>query len=219
MNNKEYKCNICNKYYNSYQSLWNHNKKFHTKIEKNYKCTYCSNTYKHQSNKLRHEKTCILNPHFINKKIKDDNNDNIIKENKELKKIISNMQAIIDNKNVSIITNNNNTTNNNTTNNNTLNNINNVYVKFDNVSYEKILTKKEILEILNKKFMAIEESIKKIHFHPDREEYHNVYINNLEGKFGYVYDGGDKFIAMNKDVLLNELIDTHVCEIAPKGET
>ena len=26
----EYKCNICNKLYSSYQSLWIHNKKFHT---------------------------------------------------------------------------------------------------------------------------------------------------------------------------------------------
>ena len=25
----EYKCNICNKLYKSYQSLWNHNNKFH----------------------------------------------------------------------------------------------------------------------------------------------------------------------------------------------
>ena len=34
MNTKEFKCNICNKMYVSYKSLWNHNKKFH-KIESN----------------------------------------------------------------------------------------------------------------------------------------------------------------------------------------
>ncbi len=26
----EYRCNICNKDYSSYQSLWIHNKKYHT---------------------------------------------------------------------------------------------------------------------------------------------------------------------------------------------
>ena len=26
----DYPCKICNKFYSSYKSLWNHNKKFHT---------------------------------------------------------------------------------------------------------------------------------------------------------------------------------------------
>ena len=29
MYSKEFKCNICNKFYASYKSLWDHNKKFH----------------------------------------------------------------------------------------------------------------------------------------------------------------------------------------------
>ena len=28
---KEFKCNICNKFYTSYKSLWNHTNKFHKK--------------------------------------------------------------------------------------------------------------------------------------------------------------------------------------------
>ena len=31
----KYKCNICNKLYSSYKSLWNHNKDFHNNINKN----------------------------------------------------------------------------------------------------------------------------------------------------------------------------------------
>ena len=57
MNNKEYKCDICSKTYSSYQSFWNHNKKFH-KVENNYKCNYCDKSYKQQPSKSRHEKTC-----------------------------------------------------------------------------------------------------------------------------------------------------------------
>ena len=32
MNNKEFKCNICNKFYASYKSLCEHKKKFHKNI-------------------------------------------------------------------------------------------------------------------------------------------------------------------------------------------
>jgi hypothetical protein len=215
MNNQNYKCEVCNKYYSSYQSLFNHNKKFHTKTEVNYNCRYCHNKYKHQSNRSRHEKTCILNPKLINNQ-----DNNINKENKELKKIISNLQSVIDNNNININNNcnntTNNTTNNNTTNNttnNTLNNINNVYVRYDNISYDKILTKNEIFNILDKKFMALEESIKKIHFNPDKEEYQNIHITNLEGKYAFVYDGGDRLVAIDKDTMLDGLIDNHICEI------
>ena len=33
MDKKEFKCNICNKFYASYKSVWEHNKKFHKNKE------------------------------------------------------------------------------------------------------------------------------------------------------------------------------------------
>ena len=219
MNTKEYKCYECNKIYTKYNSMWNHNKKYHTIIISPLKCKYCDKVYKHLSSKSRHEKTC--NGEYINKDT-DNKLINVINENNELKNIINELKHDIDKikinikKDKTIINNNNN--NNNTTNNttnNTLNNnnINNVYVRFDNFSYDDFLTKKEIKEILQERFMAIEKSIKKIHFNPNNEEYNNIYINNLEGKYAYVYDGGDKFIVMDKDTFLDKLIDNHISEI------
>jgi len=222
---KEYKCEICNKNYSSYQTLWIHTKKFHKKIEKTYGCKYCDKIYKHQTNKTRHEKTCILNPNIINLKDTNDTNDtNLITENKELKKIINNLQSIIKtNKDeLNIINNttnnnNNNTTNNNTTNNNitnnTQNNINNVFVKFNKVVYDDIFTKKEIGEILERRFMALEESIKKVHFNPEKEHYQNIYVTNLEGKFAHVYTGGNSLQVIDKNELLEQLVDDHTCQI------
>ena len=61
--------------------------------------------------------------------------------------------------------------------------------------------------------MALEESIHKIHFDPNKEEYNNIYVTNLEGKYAFVYDGGDKLVAVDKDTMLNDLIDNHICEI------
>jgi hypothetical protein len=83
----EYRCNICNKEYSTYNTLWVHNKKYHNlknsnnksndkyKIskmishdksmishEKNteatYKCNYCSNTYRHFQSRWKHEQKC-----------------------------------------------------------------------------------------------------------------------------------------------------------------
>ena len=78
-----YLCNACNKKYTSYQSLWNHTKKFHNDkelynnsnnnidINKNIKyiqkssvqslqCIYCKKFYKNSSSKCVHIKSCRL---------------------------------------------------------------------------------------------------------------------------------------------------------------
>jgi hypothetical protein len=92
-----YICNVCNKQYSSYKSLWNHNKEFHksivtkksllytknklcdTKIilnemnnilnnTKKIECKFCHKTFNFRQNKYQHEKTC---------KLKDQNNNKI----------------------------------------------------------------------------------------------------------------------------------------------
>ena len=71
-------CNICNKDYSSYKSLWNHNKKFHnsnvvqkgsnvvfpvvvcgTTLQNNKnQCKFCNKIFNDRSNKYKHEKIC-----------------------------------------------------------------------------------------------------------------------------------------------------------------
>jgi len=76
----DYKCNICNKFYKTYQTLWKHNKKFHS--DKNITlpsntimetssnnhnnhnaliCKYCNKMFSHRNNRWRHEKKCKIN--------------------------------------------------------------------------------------------------------------------------------------------------------------
>ena len=77
-NEDEHKCNICNKIYSSYSSLWNHNKNIHknnittstSKVRQKYinntleisnyeySCKYCDNKYTHKQSKWNHEQKC-----------------------------------------------------------------------------------------------------------------------------------------------------------------
>jgi len=70
----EHKCNICNKIYSSYKTLWTHNKiKHKTEINignvkvsdkyensqlKIYKCKYCDNEYNHKQSRWSHQQKC-----------------------------------------------------------------------------------------------------------------------------------------------------------------
>jgi hypothetical protein len=65
----EHKCEICEKYYKNYNSLWLHNKKFHKEINndnkknekaKTFKCRNCVNVYKFIQGRWKHEQTCLM---------------------------------------------------------------------------------------------------------------------------------------------------------------
>ena len=100
-------------------------------------------------------------------------------------------------------------------NNNTLNNnniINKTYVNFYNPIDYKILTEIEILNILNKPWEALEESIKAIHFNKKLPEYNNILITNLKDTIAYIFDES-KFIVIPKNEAITELINYHMDEI------
>ena len=246
----EFPCKVCNKYYSSYKSLWNHNKKFHIllnnncsievqkcsidvqkcsidvqkcsmdvqkcSINKSLVCEYCNKFFKNRSTKSMHKKQCIK----TNQLEEDSNKINQLEEknNKinELEKIINDLKnqvAIIikekgkiHHKTLQKI---NNQLNNNGK---IINNINNTYVKFGDIDYQKVLNDKQIKHILNKQYLSLEESIKQIHFNEELPEYSNIFITNMKDDLGYVFDG-KQFISVRKNEMLNELIDTHVKEI------
>ena len=88
-----YRCNICNKPYSCYKSLWNHNKKFHNDCQPNVnpmstqcqpnvnplltniKCNYCNKIFNTRQGKCKHQKKCK------NKININENNSEIIKLN------------------------------------------------------------------------------------------------------------------------------------------
>ena len=180
-----------------------------------FNCNYCNKIFTRKNN---------LNYHIKNK-CKEKNNiyNKIIEENNNLKKEIDNIKNkmineidnlknqilnLLNNKELNINSNNN-------INNGTV--INNTYVKFGLINYSKILSEKSILNILNKPFKCLEESIKTIHFNPNLPEYNNVYITNMKDDIAYIFDG-EKFIAIKKNDLINEIIENHKDQIEESME-
>uniref|UniRef100_A0A6C0EF27 C2H2-type domain-containing protein n=1 Tax=viral metagenome TaxID=1070528 RepID=A0A6C0EF27_9ZZZZ len=239
----EFKCKKCNKKYASYQSLWIHNKKFHTNInntvengtskvaygtkmvdngtllntttsstkknisinnnliEKKKKCKFCERVFNDCSNKCKHEKICkkkinVLDS-TIDKKFEVFTNKILEIIKKEAKIHPKTLQKI--NKN---LINSNNTTNNS---NNKIINI----VKFGAENISEILEKKEIFKILNSRYKSLEERIRTVHFNKNRPEMRNIYITNLRDNIAHIYNG-DKFEAVSKNSILNELINNHL---------
>ena len=116
-------CNICNKVYSSYQSLWIHNKKFHNnkstesmhnstksihKVDiitnKKYKCIHCNKEYTNKTSKYRHQKDCKITKELCEIKIEKLQNKIEQLEKKVNKKVINNTNngTIINNNNIII---------------------------------------------------------------------------------------------------------------------
>jgi len=212
----EYKCNICKKFYKNSKSLWKHNYNFHKKpnkqyinsakhlinIEKEdnkiYFCKICNKSFNFYQSRWRHEKTCK----------KEDKNDNKIKLlEKEIEKLkeMFQQQLKIHPKTLNKI-------NNQLNNSGTINNITIVQLGRENLSEH--ITEKEKRNILNRQAMGINDLVDLVHVSDKYKKFINVYITNMQNTIAYRYDEKmNNFIAVNKNELLNDLIDARIYDI------
>jgi hypothetical protein len=184
----EYKCDICIKQYKSYQSLWNHNKKFHEKIEKpsGYTCKFCNKFFDNRFKKCYHQKNC---------------KNNTLLNNPTEQPIVDNHKTKIDN---TITNGNNNTINTGTINHITINNYNN-----DNLEYISEQFKEKLFNNLLKSsehVIPLPKLIENIKFNPNHKENNNVKITSDRSKIGLYYDD-NRWKAINKNELLDDLCD------------
>jgi hypothetical protein len=191
-------------------------------------CKYCNKILSRIDNLIRHEKICKSKPKIeetteLKQEIHELKNtmNEILKTIKIHPKTLEKINKQLNNcnnttNNTINNTNSNNTTNNtinNTNSNNTINNIinNNItLVKFGEENLEKTLTKREKVKILENMYYSLEESIKLTHFNKKHPEMHNICITNLRDEIGYVYNGGNKFDAVPKKEIYNQLIHKHI---------
>jgi hypothetical protein len=230
----DYYCDKCDRGYTSYQSLWNHNKKKHKTViplntsqttvlnsntthsnsVKYLNCSYCNKTFTRKDNLNRHIKICkskeeydIKNAKLEEIRLAEIRLKQINAENKNLELQIK-MVKLNNNIAGKIITKNSNNTNNGTI----AGTINNTFVKYNNICYNNVLTKKDMKEIVSDFETALEKAIQKFHFNEKFPENNNIYITNLRDKLMYVFDG-IQFMAIDKKEAIYELMDCHACEI------
>lgn len=182
---RSYRCNVCNKYYSSYKSLWNHNNKFHINNNTNVKmdvknedknvknvksltCELCNKIFNTRGAKSMHKKIC------------QHKKDNI--ETEKLKKQIEVLE--LENKNLKNLTKNKKQNKNiiNNINNGTINNKNIIINQFGSESV-LMLSKDDIKNLASSNFNALVDIVKLLNFNEDYPENHNFCTTSLEGDY------------------------------------
>ena len=233
----DYECKKCIKKYASYNNLWIHNKKYHTEgkniISKstNYVCNYCKRTFSTKYTTKRHELICDYKtsqniaeiPNNISNidqilEVRNKELEIINARNKELELKITLENLLMEKckmhpKTFSAL---NKILINNSINTNSNNTVNNHYYNIVGFGYENlvdVLTLNEKKQIMKSRFSCLEEIIKIAHC-SNYKQFNNIIITNLKDNIAYKYDNRLKyFISIDKNELVNELIDNRVCDI------
>jgi len=222
---KDYKCDICNKFYKNYKSLWKHKYIFHKvdcnlnvnecqkhvndlsmiqndKADKYYECRKCKKIFNQRQGRWAHEKICT-------KDVKD--NNEILEKIEDLTKTVNKLKK--ENELIKKMKTNKSNTKINTQNNNNNNGIiNNIHINA--LGHESIiakLTEKEKIDLLTcslfKETPHIE-LIRKIYNNDKFMEDRNTMITNLQTKSCLAYNNKTKkFEAKNKNDHIDSLID------------
>jgi len=195
-------CKICNKIYANYNSLWNHNKKFHNveyskgiptvfqngQTEGTYHCSFCNKIFSTRQNRWKHEKQVCKN-----KKT----NDKLVEKLEELEKEIKILKDEKVKPNI-----NNGNINNGTVNNIVINN----YDK-DNMDYITDKFKQKILNMIpNDQVNVIPKLLENIKFNSNHKENNNFKINSDRSNICFKFKD-NQWISDNKNKSLNELLD------------
>ena len=223
METNKFKCNICNKYYKSYQSLWHHKKRYHINIPTNIpnisphipnispqinneslpnikkidkrNCDYCNKLLSSYKNLHRHQQTC---------KLKENDKKDMRKEIEDLKKMVADLL------NSKINTTNNITNNNGTINNNngTINNNYITIVPFGKEKFVEVTNEKEHLFILKQNGNdVLYKCIEMKHFNEKLPQYHNYVKTNNRTDEAKIYDETVKdFKIVNNNEIVDEVI-------------
>jgi uncharacterized C2H2 Zn-finger protein len=188
-NNIFFRCVICDKKYKDKSGLWYHNNKKHYNktppnpantppnpaktppnivktnlVDTKLICEFCNFIFTRKDSLIKHYNRCkIKKENNSEKKIIEQLKNQIMEMQLQLSDVLK--YAKIHPKTLQKINKNLINGNNNTLNSGTVNNIQ--IVKFGSEDIKSILSTKEIKNILNCRYKAIEESIKKVHFNDD----------------------------------------------------
>jgi hypothetical protein len=220
----EFKCKICEKYYKSYQSLWNHVKKYHSSegknvVEKcdtlekmshkntlekcntytddNRTCKFCKKQLCDRKYRWKHEKIC---------KFKEVGDNKINK----LEKQIEQLKTQISEKSTKQI-NNCNIVNGNV---NTGPIFNLQIVPLGKEKLTDVLTEKQKMSVLNSYHNPHIALTDLIFTDPNLEKYRNVYVTNLANDIAYIFDDKkNQYIVKSKKNIINNYSNERIWDI------
>jgi hypothetical protein len=224
-----YKCDKCDKGFNSKQSLAYHTNN-NVCLKKEYCCKYCPNKFTTKNAMYAHMRdSCRVKKqndnekeHILDRlmKLEEDNKRLIIlEENEKQQKVViqkleeenekmkTQMKRVLKTTTKKIPNINNGTINNkinNNINNGTVNN-NIILVGYGNEDLSK-LSKTEILKILQTGYNSTVKLTEAVHFNPNFPEYHNIYISNMKDKYAMMHDG-NQWTLTTKEDLINQIYE------------
>ena len=230
--NRLYRCNLCNKDYSSYKSLWNHNSKFHNdtnenvkndvnnvkidvKIVKSLTCDICNKVFNSRGAKSMHKKIC--QEKFVeteNMKLKKEIEileKKLIAQPVQTKQLTTNNNSNNNTKNINNIQNNTNTNSHNSINNGTINNNN--FVVINQIGTERIadVPINDIRSIINSDINSIITCTKKVNFNKKLPQYHSFCATTLEGDhFTKINHETQKPEKINKKDFINEVLNSSI---------
>lgn len=182
-------CTICETKYKTYQSLWNHNHRYHAdaniKVTNkmkigDFKCVKCDSTFTRKNNMVNHMKKFCKNKDVIDKTAV------LEQQILELKKKVDILE-------------NNKTTINGNVNNGTVNNTINNTIYLNKIGTENILelNKKEINDIFNKRIESVITFVEKINFNERLLSNHTFCTTDHHSPYLSVYNTDD--LTIDKD--------------------
>ena len=102
---------------------------------------------------------------------------------------------------------------NNNINKGTINNTYNI-IALGHENLTDVFSKKEKLNILKYRFNSLSQLVEYAHFNDKYPQFKNILITNTQNNLAYKYDTKKKqFVAVNKDELLEDIVDERMCDI------
>ena len=187
-----------------------------------YSCEFCNKIYTHRQSKYKHQLKCK------NKKNKDDQNkinsllfeqlEEQKKQNEELKKTIMellNKNCKIHPKTLQKINKQLNLNgDHNTINNGTINNNYNI-IALGHENLTNVFSRKEKMSILKYRYCSLPQLVEYTHFNDKYPQFKNILITNTQNTLAYKFDNKKKkFITVNKNDLLDDIIDERMCDLS-----
>jgi hypothetical protein len=103
---------------------------------------------------------------------------------------------------------------NNNINNGTINNITYNIIGLGHENLTEVFSKKEKMNILKYRYCSLSHLVEYAHFNDKYPQFKNILITNTQNDLAYKYDTKKKqFIAINKDELLDDIVDERMCDI------